>query len=186
MNAALLVLRLIPGLLFVGHGLQKLIPAKHSPPLLSAMGPHAFAGGLERMGIRPALPLAVVTGAGELVGGALLALGLVTPVATVLLSAVMTVAILRVHLRNGIWNTAGGFEFPLLMATCAYVVTALGPGRLSLDASLGIGNWFGLSAANADLKAAVAIAIGVAGGGAMLVVARVAESLRHTGAHPAH
>jgi len=56
----------------------------------------------------------------------LIASGLVTPVGKALLAAVMTVAILTVHLRHGIWNTAGGFEFPLLVLTTAYVVSALG------------------------------------------------------------
>ena len=36
MNTALLVLRIIPGLLLMGHGLQKLVPANYSPPLLRA------------------------------------------------------------------------------------------------------------------------------------------------------
>jgi hypothetical protein len=44
MNTALLVLRLVPGLLLIGHGLQKLVPAKYSPPLLHAVGPRAAAG----------------------------------------------------------------------------------------------------------------------------------------------
>jgi hypothetical protein len=38
-----------------------------------------------------------------------------------LLAAVMTVAILVVHLRRDIWAAAGGFEFPLLMLTSPYL-----------------------------------------------------------------
>ena len=55
MNTALLVLRLVPGLLLIGHGLQKLVPAKYSPPLLHAVGPRAAAGFFEQPGLRPAL-----------------------------------------------------------------------------------------------------------------------------------
>ena len=78
MNVALLVLRLVPGLLFMGHGLQKLVPARLSPPLLSAHGPRAIAAGFEQMALAPGLPLALLAGAGELGGGFLLAAGLVT------------------------------------------------------------------------------------------------------------
>jgi uncharacterized membrane protein YphA (DoxX/SURF4 family) len=41
MNTALLVLRIVPGILLIGHGLQKLVPPKYSPPLLHAMGHRA-------------------------------------------------------------------------------------------------------------------------------------------------
>src|SRR6266550_7140659 len=107
MNTALLVLRLMPGLLFIGHGLQKLVPARLSPPLLKASGPQGIAAGFKQMGLEPALPLALLTGAAEVTGGLLIAAGFVTPLGTLLLAAVMTVAIVTVHLKNGIWNTAG-------------------------------------------------------------------------------
>jgi putative oxidoreductase len=101
MNIALLVLRLVPGVLFIGHGLQKLVPTRFSPPLLAAHGPRATAAGFAQMGLAPALPLALLAALGEVGGGFLLAAGLVTPLATALLAAVMTVAILVVHLRRG-------------------------------------------------------------------------------------
>ena len=44
MNTALLVLRIIPGLLLLGPGLQKLVPPSYSPPLLHAAG-HRRTGG---------------------------------------------------------------------------------------------------------------------------------------------
>src|SRR5215470_4986294 len=71
----------------------------------SAMGPPAvahsyFIPAYERMGLRPGLPLALLWGGAELVGGFLIASGLVTPEGTALLAAVMTVAILTVHLRH--------------------------------------------------------------------------------------
>src|SRR5581483_4199147 len=97
------------GLLFMGHGLQKLVPARLSPPLLAAHGPRAAGAGFEQMGLAPGLPLAVLAGAAELVGGFLLAVGLLPPLGTALVAAVMTVAIVVVHLRKGIWNVNGGF-----------------------------------------------------------------------------
>jgi hypothetical protein len=45
----------VPGLLVIGHGLQKLVPAKYSPTLLHANGPSAAAGFFEQLGLRPAV-----------------------------------------------------------------------------------------------------------------------------------
>jgi hypothetical protein len=42
-NTALVVLRLVPGMLLIGHGLQKVAPAKYSPRLLHAVGHKAIA-----------------------------------------------------------------------------------------------------------------------------------------------
>jgi len=64
-NTALLVLRLVPGLLFIGHGLQKLVPARYSPPLLRASGPRAAAAAFQQIGLRPGLAAAVLAGLGE-------------------------------------------------------------------------------------------------------------------------
>jgi hypothetical protein len=44
MNTALVVLRIIPGLLLLGHVLQKLVPPSYSPPQLRAAG-HRRTGG---------------------------------------------------------------------------------------------------------------------------------------------
>jgi uncharacterized membrane protein YphA (DoxX/SURF4 family) len=45
MSTALLVLRVVPGILLIGHGLQKLVPPRYSPPLLHAMGHQSTASG---------------------------------------------------------------------------------------------------------------------------------------------
>jgi putative oxidoreductase len=164
-NTALLVLRLVPGLLFMGHGLQKLVPAKYSPPLLHAIGPRAAAGFFEQIGLRPALPSVFMAAFAEIGGGFLLAAGLVTPLATALIAATMTTAILSVHIRKGIWSTDGGFEFLLVLLVIAYVVSALGPGSLSIDSWAGIANWTGIHwAAGDDVRAGAAVGIGAVAG----------------------
>ena len=161
MSTALLVLRLVTGVLFIGHGLQKLVPPKYSPPLLRAFGLQATADGFDGLGMRPALPAALLAGTAELVGGFSIAAGLLTPVGTLLITAVMTTAIVTVHFRNGIWNADGGFEFNLTLVACAYVVSALGPGSHSLDNAFGIGNWAGIhwSMSTAG-RAGIIVAIG--------------------------
>lgn len=102
-----------------------------------------------------------------------------------MLAAVMTVAILTVHLRNGIWNTAGGFEFPLLMLTSAYVVSALGPGSLSINHWAGIDNWIRIPWAAQDaVRAGAAVGVGVAAGLFALAAGFVAKAVRGKTPHP--
>src|SRR5688500_18533491 len=95
MELGLLILRVVVGALFVGHGAPKLFG------LFGGHGLSGTAGFFEQIGLRPSKLHAVGAGAAELTGGLLLALGLLTPLAAVLLTAVMTAAILTVHLRNG-------------------------------------------------------------------------------------
>jgi putative oxidoreductase len=66
------------------------------------------------------------------------AAGLLTPLAAAALIGAMLVAIARVHWANGLWNANGGVEWPLVLATVAFVVGLTGPGTYSLDHALGI------------------------------------------------
>jgi putative oxidoreductase len=179
MNTGLLVLRLVIGVLFIGHGLQKLVPPKYSPPLLRAFGLQATADGFDGLGMRPALPAALLAGAAELVGGVSIAAGLLTPVGTLLITAVMTTAIVTVHFRNGIWNTDGGFEFNLTLVACAYVVTALGPGSHSLDNAFDIGNWAGTDWSMSTAgRAGIVVAIGAVCGLLPVIAAAMTKPVR--------
>jgi putative oxidoreductase len=181
MNTALLVLRIIPGLLLMGHGLQKLVPPRYSPPLLHAAGHRGTGASFESLGIRPAVVAAVLAGSAELVAGFSFAAGLLTPVGTVLVSAVMITAILKVHVSNGIWAAEGGFEFPLVLLTAGFAITALGPGSLSVDSWLGIDNWAGVDwTIDPAARSAIALAAGFAGG---LVVAVAAWASKRSSTH---
>jgi putative oxidoreductase len=182
-NTALLVLRLVPGLLFIGHGLQKLVPARYSPPLLRASGPRAAAAAFEQIGLRPGLAAAVLAGLGEVGGGFLIGSGLVTPLGTVLIAAVMTTAILSVHVRNGIWNSDGGFELPLVLLTIGFVISAIGPGSYSIDSWAGVANWTGIHWAVSDeVRSGVAVGIGAAAGLLTLAIGWALKTI-DTGRH---
>jgi putative oxidoreductase len=158
MNVALLVLRVIVGGLFVGHGSQKLFG------WFGGGGPKGTASFFESVGLTPALPFALLAGTAELAGGLLLGFGLFVPVAALLLVGVMTTAIAAVHWKNGLWVTADGLEYPLVMATVAFAVAALGPGSISLDDAFGI-DWAGLkwavgAAAGGGLGGLIVFALG--------------------------
>jgi putative oxidoreductase len=136
-NASILILRLVVGLLFAGHGAQKLVG------WFGGHGLRNTGNFFDSMDFRPGLPMAFLAGAAELGGGLLLAAGLLVPTAAVLLTGVMTSAIAGVHWSKGIWNQDGGLEFPLVMGTVAFAVAATGAGRFSLDRWFGI-DWHGL------------------------------------------
>ena len=132
MELGLLVLRVVVGALFVGHGAQKLFGVFGGP------GVSGTAGFFEQVGLKPGRLHAIAGGVAELSGGALLALGLVTPLAALLVTAVMTAAILSVHLRNGLWSAANGYEYNLVLIAAAFAVAAVGAGEWSLDDVLGL------------------------------------------------
>lgn len=124
----LLIIRAVIGLLFVGHGAQKLFG------WFGGYGPKGTGGWMESVGIRPGVAMAVVAGAMEFVGGALLTLGLFTPAAAALIVLTMLGAIVKVHGKNGLWSEAGGIEYHLVLIAAAVGIAFAGAGTLSLDA----------------------------------------------------
>jgi putative oxidoreductase len=157
--------------------MQKLVPPKFSPPLLHAMGHRSVASAFEQLGIRPGLTAALLAGIAEVLGGFSFAAGLLTPVGTILIGAVMTTAILTAHARNGIWNAEGGFEFPLLLLAASFVITALGPGSYSINEWAGVSNWAGIDWSISQVaRAGIVLAIGVAAGLLTVVGASAARS----------
>ncbi len=132
MDLALFVLRVVVGLLFVGHGTQKLFG------FFGGGGLEGTAGFFEQLGLRPARLHAVLAGCAEAGGGLLLALGLVIPLGAAAVIAVMTTAVITVHARNGIWVTENGIEYTLVMTAAAFALAGVGAGSWSLDSALGI------------------------------------------------
>lgn len=131
MSVGLLLLRLVVGLLLVGHGTQKLFG------WFGGGGLDGTARGFASLGYRPGRVMAMLGGMAETLGGLSLALGLLTPLGSAAIIGAMLNAILSVHLPKGVWNTKGGFEFPLTNAAVATAVAFTGPGRYSIDHAIG-------------------------------------------------
>jgi putative oxidoreductase len=90
----------------------------------------------ETIGLRPGKLNATAAGSAELLGGALIALGLLIPLGAALLIAVMVTATITAHKGKGIWNDNGGFELPLVNVAAVFALAAVGAGDISLDAAL--------------------------------------------------
>lgn len=126
----ILLVRLVVGFLFIGHGAQKLFG------WFGGYGPKGTGGWMESIGIKPGVLMAVVVGLLELLGGALFAVGLFTPVAALFITATMLGAIVTVHGRNGVWATANGYEYHLVLIAAAVGIALIGAGDYSVDAIL--------------------------------------------------
>ncbi|HKA87229.1 MAG TPA: DoxX family protein [Haliangiales bacterium] len=132
MEFGLLILRAVVGLTLAGHGVQKLFG------WFGGYGLAGTGGFFEQLGLRPGRLHAFLAGATEAGAGLLLALGFLTPVAAAGLIAVMIVAAVSVHWKNGFWVTKQGYEYPFIIAAAAAALAFTGPGRLSVDALLGL------------------------------------------------
>ena len=171
MDLALLVLRLVVGLTFAGHGAQKLFGT------FGGHGIEGTAGFFEQIGLRPGKLHAWAAGSAELFGGLVIALGLVTPVAAAVLIAVMTAAVLTVHLKNGFFVANQGYEFNLALAAALFALAGIGAGGWSLDNALGI-----------DMTGAAwalgALGVGLIGGIGAVLSGRFASRQRGEHGHP--
>jgi putative oxidoreductase len=116
------LLRVVVGLIMLAHGVQKI------------EGLSAWEGNVAQLGFPVPELFARLAIAGELLGGAGLMVGLLTPVAAFGVLAVLVTAILGVHIEHGLFAQDGGYEYPLTLACAALMFMLNGAGALSLDA----------------------------------------------------
>ncbi len=120
----LTMLRVVVGIVFFVHGLQKLF----------VMGFGGVAGMMEGLTVPAPGLFAVVLTLVELLGGLALILGLFTRVAVIPLAVDMLVATLTVHLPNGFFTVPnGGYEFTLVLLAASVALAIAGPGEAALD-----------------------------------------------------
>lgn len=130
-DLALLILRLAVGTVMLAHGYN-----------------HIFGGGkiagtgrwFESLGMRPGWLHAWTASVTELGAGALLLLGLVTPLAGAAVVGVMLVAWVTNHRNNGffIFRPGEGYEYVMTLTCSGLFFCGAGAGRLSLDHALGL------------------------------------------------
>jgi len=108
-------MRIVFGLLFMFHGLQK---------MFGLFGGHMF----------PLPSMLGAAGAIELIGGATIALGLLTPYVAFLACGEMAVAYFTQHFPRGPFPGVNGGELAVLYCWAFLYFAAHGSGRYSLDA----------------------------------------------------
>jgi putative oxidoreductase len=112
------VLRIITALLFMEHGLMKLVQFPVAQP-----------------GVPDPLPdLLVAAAAIEVIGGALIALGLLTRAAAFICSGEMAVAYFMAHAPRGFWPGINGGDGAILFCFIFLYLAFAGPGPWSIDA----------------------------------------------------
>ena len=126
-DAAILLARVGLGVVFAAHGWQKFFTLG-----LSRVSEQFSSYGIPQ----PAVTAAIVAGV-ELVAGAALIAGLLTPLAGILLGVDMAGAFYFVHATNGPFITQNGWELVVALGVGALLVAAVGAGRFSIDRVLG-------------------------------------------------
>jgi putative oxidoreductase len=139
-DLGLLALRVAVGLIAMAHGAQKLFGWWNGPRL---SGFEAFLANNPNpdIGFRgdATKPLAIVGALSETLGGLMLVLGLLTPIAGAAVLGVMIIAATyKATLAGGVWFFASGqagpgIEYEVFLGIAAAVIILTGPGRISLD-----------------------------------------------------
>jgi len=124
------LVRVTAGALLLPHGAQK---------LFGLFGGYGVDATGQFFAAKLGLPasFALLAGLIEFFGGLALVVGLGTRVVAALIAGMMAVAIVTVHLHNGLFWTSGGIEYPLMWGIVALSFVIRGGGRFSLDALIG-------------------------------------------------
>lgn len=151
-DLALLLVRVVVGVVMVAHGLNHWLGGGKIP---------GTAGWFESLGLRHGVLQAWASVVVEIGAGALLIVGLATPLAAAAVVSVMLVAGLLHHRDKGFFVFKEGYEYVLVLGVVALGLSALGPGSLSLDQATGVAvaGWTGL---------AVGLGVGVVATAALL------------------
>ncbi|RPA62247.1 DoxX family protein [Gordonia oryzae] len=141
LDLGLLLLRLAVGIVAVAHGLSKLFGIWGGPGLsgyqqMLANNPNPTIG----FHADVTRPLAIVGTFAETIGGAMVVLGLFTPIgACAIVSVMLLAAAYKTTLAGGLafFAAAGGIEYELVLAVAAAALVLTGPGLYAFDAARG-------------------------------------------------
>ncbi|BCV36038.1 DoxX family protein [Shewanella indica] len=122
-----LALRLPIGITFMAHGAQKLFG------WFGGYGLEGTGQWMTSIGLTPGYLMALMAGSSEFFGGLLLIIGLLIRPTSAVLAFTMLMAIVTVHLDNGLFMSNNGYEFGLALLAATVSVAISGAGKLSVD-----------------------------------------------------
>ncbi len=114
----------------MAHGAQKLFG------WFGGYGLEGTGQWMASIGIEPGYLMALLAGSGEFFGGLALLIGLLTRPAALVTAFTMIVAILTVHIGNGLFMSNNGYEFGLALLAASVSLLISGGGNLSADKSV--------------------------------------------------
>ena len=121
------VLRITLAVIFMAHGAQKLFA------WFGGYGLEGTGQWMESIGLAPGYLMALMAGSAEFFGGLFLALGLLVRPSAIVLAFTMLVAIVTVHLQNGLFMSNNGYEFGLALLAASVSLAFSGAGKYALD-----------------------------------------------------
>jgi len=122
-----LALRLPVGVILAAHGSQKLFG------WFGGYGLEGTGKWMASIGLEPGVVMAALSGSAEFFGGLLILLGLATRPAALVAAFTMVVAILSVHIHNGLFMSNNGYEYALALLAATVSLVISGGGRASVD-----------------------------------------------------
>ncbi|QIJ04171.1 DoxX family protein [Shewanella chilikensis] len=122
-----LALRLPIGITFMAHGAQKLFG------WFGGYGLEGTGQWMTSIGLTPGYLMALMAGSSEFFGGLLLITGLLIRPTSAVLAFTMLMAIVTVHLDNGLFMSNNGYEFGLALLAATVSLAISGAGKLSVD-----------------------------------------------------
>ncbi len=125
-DIAILALRIGVGVIFVAHGMQKILG------VFGGSGIGGFAGMLKGLGFFAPLFWAWIAALAEGLGGLFLLLGIIPRISAGFIAIVMLVAIITVHAPKGFFLAQGGFEYNFLILLNCVAIMLTGGGKFSI------------------------------------------------------
>lgn len=122
-----LALRIPVGLTLAAHGAQKLFA------WFGGYGLEGTGQWMASIGLEPGYLMALLAGSAEFFGGLALVIGLLTRPAALVTAFTMLVAILSVHIGNGLFMSNNGYEYGLTLLAVSVALAIQGGGRFAVD-----------------------------------------------------
>ena len=157
LTLGLVILRVAVGIIMLAHGINHIFRGGKIA---------GTAGWFSSLGMKPGILHAWLASLTEVGAGAMLVLGLLSPLAAAGVVGTMTVALVTNHRKNGffIFRPGEGWEYVGSLICSGLALGAMGPGKASLDNAFGFEWVSGLGAF------AITAVVGLGGDDLLLLV----------------